>query len=77
VRQRGSETETLGIEPIAEADAARFVIWKLLWAMQELRQQRASNSRDCKSKPNSCTETKTSRTYVPRDGGGREWPWLV
>jgi hypothetical protein len=34
VRQRGSETETLGIELIAEADAARLeaAIWKLLWA---------------------------------------------
>jgi hypothetical protein len=68
---RGSveaETETLGIELIAEADAARLeaAIWKLLWAMQELRQQRASNSRDCKANRIARTETKNSR-----DGGGR------
>ena len=48
---RGSleaETKTSGIELIAEADAVSLeaAIWKLLWAVQELRQQRASNSRD-------------------------------
>jgi hypothetical protein len=66
-----AETETLGIELIAEADAARLeaAIWKLLWAMQELRQQRASNSRDCKSKPNSSHRNKKQSRW--------RWPWPV
>jgi hypothetical protein len=70
VRQRGSETKTLGIELIAEADAIRLeaAVWKLLWAMQGLRQQRASNSRDCKSNRMARTETKTVEMAVAAAG---------
>jgi hypothetical protein len=66
-----AETKTSGIDLIAEADAVSLeaAIWKLLWAVQELRQRRASNSRDC---PNSSHRNKNKSNLC-----ASRWRWPV
>jgi hypothetical protein len=72
VRQRGSETETLGIELIAEADAARLeaAIWKLLWA----------NARAAPAAREQFPRLqKQSEWLAPKQkhASRRRWPWSV